>query len=206
MLNVVWGNIFFKLSFIFFKVERLHQEPLERPAVYCLNHTSYLDIPMLFVGIPGYFKVIGKSELNKVPLFGYMFKNLYISLNRKGKKSIKESIDKSKKAVDEGHDIVIFPEGTIPDTTIAPKMIKFKNGPFIIAIEKQIPIIPVTTPFNWKYLPDAKFPLRMHKLKMIFHEPIPTKGLTLDDLEELKQKTYNVMHESIKVHNPGMKL
>ena len=74
-------------------------------------------------------------------------------------------------AIDEGKNLVIFPEGGII-TLKDPVMAKFKDGAFRVAIEKQIAIVPVTIPFNWIILPPDEFLLRWHPLKVIFHEPI----------------------------------
>jgi len=79
-------------------------------------------------------------------------------------------------------------------------MARFKDGPFRIAIEKQIPVVPVTIPYNWIILPDdGKFLLnkRERKVKIIFHEPIETKGLKMSDMEDLKQKTFEIIDSEL---------
>jgi 1-acyl-sn-glycerol-3-phosphate acyltransferase len=101
-------------------------------------------------------------------------------------------------AVDEGKSLVIFPEGGIL-TKHAPAMIKFKDGAFRIAIEKQIPIVPVTIPNNWIILPDQEpLLLRWGLMKVIFHEPIDTKGITLKDVDTLKDQAYSTIHTELQ--------
>src|SRR5260221_1297629 len=94
--------------------------------------------------------------------------------------------------------ILIYPEGGII-TVDPPHVTLFKDGAFRTAIEKQIPIVPVTIPFNWIILRDQK-PLRLQrgKVKVIFHEPIETKGMTLDDVKILKQKAYAVIASELE--------
>ena len=81
-------------------------------------------------------------------------------------------------------------------------MIEFKDGAFRVAIEKQVPIIPVTIPYNWLILPDdGSYTPHRHLMKVIIHEPIETKGMTLDNLDELKSKTYTIIHEELLRQN-----
>ena len=107
-------------------------------------------------------------------------------------------------AIDEGKSLTIFPEGGIVSKH-HPHMVKFKDGAFRTAIEKQIPIVPVTIPFNWVILPD-KEPIRLHRgvIKVIFHEPIETASLTVEQIGELKQKVFDIInHELIHENRQG---
>ena len=107
----------------------------------------------------------------------------------------------SYQAIDEKISIAIFPEGTIPKNAGGP-MIPFKEGAFRMAIEKQVPIVPVTIPFNWLILPDdGKMIPKIHLMKMIIHQPIETTGMTLDQIPELSQKTYTVIQEEFDRQN-----
>ena len=97
--------------------------------------------------------------------------------------------------------MVLFPEGTIP-TKGAPNMINFKDGAFILAIEKQIPIVPVTIPYNWIILPNmGQKGLTLKKTKFIMHNPISTVGMSEDNVQELKAKTYEIIDKELKKHN-----
>jgi 1-acyl-sn-glycerol-3-phosphate acyltransferase len=101
------------------------------------------------------------------------------------------------RAIDEGKSLMIFPEGGIV-TKHPPNMVKFKDGAFRVAIEKQIPVVPVTIPFNWIILPDHPELLLNRKLmKIVFHEPIDTTEYTMDRIEELKEKVFNVIHHEL---------
>ena len=82
---------------------------------------------------------------------------------------------------------------------------EFKDGAFKIAIEKQIPIVPVTIPYNWLILPDdGKWSGRPHIAMAIFHEPIETRGMTLENLGELMTKTREVITKELALHNPNI--
>ena len=137
----------------------------------------------------------------KVPLFGYMFRGLYIAVDRESKMSKYKTMIQCAEALSNNVSIAIFPEGTIPKNN-NPDMIPFKEGAFGVAIEKQIPIVPVTFPYNWIILPDdGKFIPRRHLMKVIIHEPIETRGMTVNDIDALKEKTFKVIDEEIRKYN-----
>ena len=103
------------------------------------------------------------------------------------------------KALDDGKSLVIFPEGGII-TEKDPVMSKFKDGAFRASIEKQIPIVPVTIPFNWIILPPDQLLLTWKPLKIIFHEPIDPSGYTLQELDQLKARVKNVIASELQHH------
>lgn len=198
-VNRLWGVLvhFFCGLIIFRKGYR----KVEGPVVYVANHTSYLDISTMFLTLPGYFTIIGKHMLGKVALFGPMFRRLYIVVNRRSKDSRLESYKKSLEAIEKGRSLFVFPEGTIPGKG-APNMTPFKDGAFKVAIEKQIPIVPICFPYNWIILPDAKFfDARPHHIVMQFHDPISTEGMTLDQLGDLKNQVFDIIDKDIKRYN-----
>lgn len=200
-MNRVWAFFVFHLCFIPINIERRFNLNKSKAYIYCPNHTSYMDIPLLYHAIKNKLTFVAKSSLSKVPLFGYMYKRLQINVDRKSIKSKVDTYKKAEEAINDNRSIIIFPEGTIPAHD-APNMTRFKDGPFRIAIGKQIPIVPVTIPFNWIILPDNKMlSPTWHKVKIIFHEPIPTTGLTMEDVDTLKEKTFKVIEEELKKQN-----
>jgi 1-acyl-sn-glycerol-3-phosphate acyltransferase len=166
--------------------------------VYCPNHFSFLDIPLLTLSLPSFYVFVGLHNLEKIPLFGYFYKKIHITVNRNSFRNRYEVFQRCKDAVGEGKNLVIFPEGGIW-TTEFPKLSAFKDGPFRIAIEQQVPVVPVTIPYNWIIMPLIDFKqLRWHTSHIIFHEPISTEGLSLKDVDTLKQKTYLVIKEELE--------
>ena len=200
-LNRFWSKLQLLLYIIPISVERRgHLDPNKR-YVICPNHSSYIDIPMVLSHIPGFINFLGKSSLCKVPLWGPIYAKLYISVDRHSPVSMAKSYLLAVKAINAGRDVVIFPEGTIPETA-GSKLLEFKDGPFRLAIEKQIPVVPVTMPFNHIFLPavDGKFIVNWHPLRMIIHEPIPTTGLTRADLEPLKNKVHHIIQSELALY------
>ena len=169
--------------------------------VFCCNHTSYLDIVLTYCIIPFYFVFMAKKELLNVPLFGNFFKDMDIAVDRKSRIGSHKALLRAGLDLEKGHSVVMFPEGTIaPD---APIMRNFKNGPFKLAIDKQVPIVPVTFLSNYKILPAKNNFIKYGGpgiAKAIVHEPIKTAGLTENDLVPLRNKVHSIITNALEQH------
>jgi 1-acyl-sn-glycerol-3-phosphate acyltransferase len=170
--------------------------------VFCANHASYLDIAAMGVVLRNFYAFIGKQAIAKVPLFGYMFRRLHIPVNRESRLSGYEVVQRAIHLLHHGRSIMIFPEGGIKSKNL-PRLAPFKDGAFKMAIESQVPVVPITFPYNWMILPDdGKLLFRRHAIKAIVHEPIPTAGLTLADLESLKKRTFEIIDRELDRYYP----
>lgn len=199
ILNRWWARLMYTLIAIPFTVEaRAKLDPAQQ-YIFSPNHTSYLDIPTLGL-CPHNAIFVGKNDMERIPAFGYMYRKLHITVDRAKLRSRYTSLLQARTALEEGKSLVIYPEGGIMSKNI-PTMAPFKDGAFRLAIEKQIPIVPVTIPFNWIILPDKEFLLHWHPLKVIFHEPLQTKGMTMDDLDSLKEKVFTIIQKELTKHN-----
>ena len=188
----------FNLIFLPYKVECRSKLDQKKQYIFCPNHTSYLDIATMgFNPINAVF--IGKNDMERIPLFGFMYRKLHITVDRSKLKSRMNTLIQSMKAVDDGKSLIIFPEGGIY-TDNPPHMTPFKDGAFRTAIEKQIPVVPVTIPFNWIILPDQPILLRRRLMKIVFHEPIETTGYTLEAVNELKDLVFETIDKELKAH------
>lgn len=198
-INRWWAKLLFTFVFLSYEIECHAKLDPKRTYIFCPNHFSYLDIPTMGLN-PCNTLFVGKNDMEKVPFFGFMYRRLHITVNRESIRSRGHTLKKTMLAIEDGKSLVIYPEGGMM-TQQAPQMVPFKNGAFRAAIEKQIAIVPVTIPFNWIILPDQS-PLRLNrgKVKVIFHEPIETARLTLEDINELKEKVYNTIDEELKRH------
>lgn len=207
-LNVyVWSKLIFWFGFIpVYRINYRENVKKRQNYVVCANHSSYIDIPLIFYTYRKNFTIIGKAELNKIPLFGYMFKNIYIAVDRQSRASKIKSYKESLQAI-EKKSVVFFPEGTIGDE-ITYNLLEFQEGAFRLAIQKKTPILPVTMPNNWVILHDkgTKTGMRWKKAPVIFHEPIETKDMTLDDVDSLKDQVRNTIQAELdKWNKPRIK-
>jgi 1-acyl-sn-glycerol-3-phosphate acyltransferase len=174
---------------------------LPKPCVVVSNHTSYLDIVLSPFYITHTAVYMGKSELLKAPLFGAFFVYLDIPVNRKSITDAHKALVTAGKKLDQGLSQVIYPEGTISNEG---KLKSFKNGAFKLAIEKQVPIVPVANLNNWKLLQNGGF-FKSHGspgiARMVVGDPIETKGMDEKNLEELKNKVHNFIQSELNTYN-----
>jgi len=167
-----------------------------QPYVFCPNHASILDTVITYVAIPNYFHFMGKAELRKAPLFGIFFKHMNIAVDRGSIRASHRAFMRAHHDIQKGISISIFPEATVP--ACAPKLGPMKNGAFKLAIENQIPLVPVTYLNTWKILPEHKIIPGPHKVLIYIHEPIITKGMTDADLKTLKDDTIKAIGSVLK--------
>lgn len=201
LVHKVWAIFFLGMSGVPWKMIYYFRPVKNQQYIICANHFSILDIATTAF-LPINFIFVGKSSLGKIPLFGYMFRKLHISVDRNSLKDRYKALKESMKAIDEGKSLVMFPEGGVL-TDCPPQMSRFKEGPFRVAIEKQIPILPVTIPYNWLILPDDKsYLLYPRRAYVVVHPPIETKGLGLADIPKLQQQLYEIINSELKKYNP----
>jgi len=199
IINRIWAWIYFPVIGLPWRVEyRKKLDPSKR-YIFCPNHFSYLDIAIM--GLNKHDTIfVGKSQMEKIPLFGFMYRKLHITVDRDKLSSKYSTFTRSLAALDAGKSLVIFPEGGIV-THRPPVMGRFKDGPFRAAIEKQVELVPVTIPFNWIILPDSRY-LRLNwkPMKLIFHEPINPAGYTLKDMDSFKETVHHIIDTELKRH------
>lgn len=186
------------LSGIFTSVKNRHHIKKGQAYVITPNHSSYLDIIILYQTFTQYFVFMGKKSLAKVPVFGIFFKKMNIPVDRKSRVDGKRAMDRCGQELDKGRSVVMFPEGTI--SVNVPEMLKFKNGAFKLAIEKQVPVIPITFFTNYKRLEMAGLfsgKAGPGMAKAVIHEPIPTVGMTEDDVPALRDKVFKIITDEL---------
>jgi len=177
------------------------KKKLPKPCIIVSNHTSYLDIVFSTFYIDHTAVYMGKYELLQIPLFKYFFKYLDIPVNRKSIKDSHKAFSDAGKKIDEGLSQVIYPEGTISEFG---KLKPFKNGAFKLAIEKQVPIVPVANLNNWKYLQNGGFFKsygRPGRPVIIVGEPISTIGMEDKNIAELKDKVHTFIAQELEKFN-----
>ncbi len=188
------ARTFFTLIFIPMKIRCEEGVDLKSQYVIIANHFSYIDIPALAaLNIP--FKFIGKMQVNNIPVLGYIFKNLHIMVDRDSKNSRKQTYIDSFKSIDEGYSIGLFPEGGIK-TEKVPTMAPFKNGAFAMALEKKIPILPVSLLGAYKIMKGSFF-ISWSPCEIICHKPISTDGFTTKDIDKFRDKCYDILQAEL---------
>ena len=178
----------------FFQFE--FEEPIDwsKPYIICGNHTSNLDIASMCLLVKSDYCFMGKEELKDGLVTGLFFRSSDIPVNRESNISSYRAFKKAAEKLQQGTNMIIFPEGKIADD-YPPVLQPFKNGPFKLAIAHKIPIIPVTALNTWKMLWDdgTKYGTMPGICKIKVHKPIDTEHLTMNDVENLREKVFGLL-------------
>tara|TARA_B100001758_G_scaffold105218_1_gene90135 strand:- start:54812 stop:55570 length:759 start_codon:yes stop_codon:yes gene_type:complete len=195
-LTRYWSKATLILSFLFPRVEWEEKIDKNKNYIFCPNHVSTLDIPLILAILPVPLQYIGKAEIAKLPLFGYFYKNNSVIVNRENKRDSYSAYVKAGERLNKGLSMCIFPEGGIPKSNVLLK--KFKNGPFRLAIEQNITIIPITLSNNKKLFPQEYFKGRPGIAKVKVHKAIHLKNLEEKAIENLNKLVYNTIFVELK--------
>lgn len=190
-----WAYIFSKLTFIKYKIYGKEHIKKGQPYIFTCNHSSYLDSPAIPLTIPGAVRILAKKELVKIPVLGFIIKAVVVVVDRSSNKSRQKSMAILKKILSSGTSIFIFPEGTMnrTDRPLNP----FYDGAFRIAIDTQTPIMPMVIINSGKLLPPSGLPIKQGTITVKVCGPVEVKGLTYEDIPEIKQKVFLMMEKEI---------
>lgn len=191
-----WANTIlfvmgFKISF-----DEEHKVEKGKSYVFIANHTSMIDLMVMLSVVKNPAVFVGKKELTKIPVFGFFFKRTSIVVNRSCENSRKEVYIYAQKKINRGYSICIFPEGLVPDDESV-ILSEFKNGAFRLAIEHQIPIVPMVFYDCKKYFSYTFFSGSSGTLRVKVFPFINTKGLELKHMETLKNDTFEFIFREI---------
>lgn len=206
--NEKWYPFFFRLARLWAKiilfgmgfiVSVKKEQLLEKGKSYMLisNHTSMTDIMlMLYIVKDNPFVFVGKKELAKIPIFGFFYKRTCILVDRGDSKSRKEVFDQAQKRLNQGLSICIFPEGGVPDDQTV-VLDEFKDGAFRLAIDHQIPIVPMTFYDNKKRFSYKFFSGSPGKMRVKVHKFIEAKGKTQHDKKIIKTEVHQLIYKAL---------
>jgi len=195
----IWMSIFLPLVGCPVRRKGKHHFKKGENYVVVVNHNSLVDIPVSTPWIPGPNKTLAKVEMARIPLFGIIYRAGSILVDRKADASRKESFTRMQETLKLGIHLCLYPEGTRNKST-APLQ-PFYDGAFIAAIRAQKPIVPAVIFGTKEILPNKpKLWARPKTIRYHFLEPIPTKGLSMSDRHELKEKVFRIMESYIIQH------
>ena len=166
----IWGWLFCRVFLLPVHVEGNEYLDPKQAYIFVPNHQSMFDI-FLLLGFLGHkFKWVMKKELAKVPLVGFACKCCgFIYINRTGKSSIAESMNKADDTLRQHKSLAIFAEGT---RTRTGRLGTFKRGAFKLAVEQNLPIVPISLNGCYEAMPKGRYLVKRHPLKLIVHQPI----------------------------------
>jgi 1-acyl-sn-glycerol-3-phosphate acyltransferase len=160
--------------------------PRDRAAVYCCNHQSNVDPPILYTALHPRMHILYKREIDRIPVLARAFRmGGFIPIDRGKKESAMQSIEAGARSLEAGHSFLIFPEGTRSKTD---EMLPFKKGGFIMAIKAGAPIVPVAIQGGRRAMQRGSMIIRPVTVSIRVGKPIETAHLTLDDRDALIER------------------
>jgi 1-acyl-sn-glycerol-3-phosphate acyltransferase len=200
-LFTLWSKVFRLFIGLPAKVQHETGTFPEGPFVICANHASYMDIVLMPTVLrKQHFLFMGKHEILSYPFLRIFFKRLHIPVNRNSQIQSAKSFIQASRAIKSGWSIALFPEGGIPDGQ-RPKMIPFKTGAFKLAMDNQVPVVPVTFVNNYKLFTDPEDlwgKARPGLAKVIVHAPITPEDYRNQTPEELAQHVYAIIDKPLR--------
>ena len=199
-LCMLWADIWFFL--VAMPVKRIYEAPHDRsrPYIFVTNHISFLDAAVIVKAYRQPIRPLGKAEMSKVPVFGFIYEKAIVTVDRSSAESRGESVRILGSVISKGISVLVFPEGTFNMTG---KPLKdFYDGAFRVAIETQTPIKPVLfldayERMNYKSI----FSLSPGRCRIVYMDEVKVGGLTVNDITFLKEKVYRLMEEKLLHYN-----
>jgi len=173
-----------------------------QPYVVVMNHQSMFDIVTAFALVPVNLRFVAKAVLKYIPFLGwYMWRTRMIFVDRSNRMQAIRRLKRAGDQVRRGAVVLAYAEGT-RSTTGA--IMPFKKGPFMLAVQAQVPVVPLAIEGADKVLPAGGFRLRPGKVKLRIGEPIPTAGLALGDVEYLMKQVRDALIDlHVSIGGPG---
>ena len=168
--------------------------PQDSAVVFIANHQGYMDIPVLLANSDKQMGFISKAEILKVPILSDWMKLMQcVFLKRDSPKQSIEAMAKGVETVKKGYSLVIFPEG---HRSKGGPVQKFKSGSFKLAFRSEVPIVPVTIDGTWHLFEEKRKP-NPADIKITYHPPIQTKGLTKEEQQKLPETVQQIVESAL---------
>lgn len=193
----IWAKfILFGMGF-YYKIDKNQEMEDRKSYMIVANHTSMADIMLMLALTKNPFVFVGKKELSKIPLFGFFYKRSCILVDRSSSKSRMEVFNRAQKRINQGLSICIFPEGGVPDDESV-LLDTFKDGAFRLAIDHQIPIVPITFADNKKRFSYTFFSGSPGLMRVKMHSHIETSGKTSDNRKEVREEVRDIIFSQLQ--------
>lgn len=194
-----WADLWLLLIGIYHQRIVEHEMKSEHPYIFVSNHNSYMDIPQMLKAIRRPLRILGKAEMGKVPVFGFIYNACVVPVLRGSAEARAKSVVVLKSVLSKGISIYIAPEGTF-NMTDKP-LIDFYDGAFRLSIETQTPIKPMlfldgVDRMHWNSI----FAISPGRLRTVYLEEISPEGYTSSQVEQLKQKVYDLMEQKLHAY------
>jgi 1-acyl-sn-glycerol-3-phosphate acyltransferase len=188
-----WAWLILRTTGVRVEVRGLERIELRRSYVFAANHQSIYDIPIVFWSLPLQLRIIAKASLGRFPFLGWHLQrtgHLLVDRTNPGAGILK----KMARLVGAGRSLIIFPEGT---RSIDGSVSRFKGGTFLLAIDANVPIVPVSIARSRFVMLKGRLMTRPGDVTLTIHEPIPTAGVTREQARELAERVRSIVRQNV---------
>lgn len=195
-LCMLWADLWFFLVFIWHK--KMYEAPHDKSKSYIFvsNHISYIDAAIIPKAYRQPIRPLGKVEMSKVPVFGFIYRNAIVTVDRSSASNRANSVRILKSLINKGISVLVFPEGTFNMTTQPLK--DFYDGAFRVAIETQTPVKPVLFLDAYRRMPyESLFSMSPGRNRIVYLDEIQVTGYTLSDVALLKEEVFALMERKL---------
>jgi 1-acyl-sn-glycerol-3-phosphate acyltransferase len=166
-------------------IGREHLEP-SQAVVFCCNHQSNIDPPILFQVLHPRLHILFKRELTRLPLLGRTFQiGGFVPIDRHSREHSMAAIEQAAASLRQGNSFLTFPEGTRSRTG---ELLPFKRGPFLMALKAQVPVVPVAISGGTASMRKGSPIVRPTVVTVRIGTPVDTRGMDLSDREKLAEE------------------
>ena len=201
--GMIWSKITCIISLCPVKVTGRELIDNKKSYVFIANHQGAYDIFLVYGYLEQPIKWIMKQSLRKIPFVGYACEKCgFIFVDNSSPQAAAKAIEEAKRRLKDGASVFLFPEGSRSETG---ELGKFKKGAYQMAIDLNLPVVPVTINGSFHIMPKDTLLFTPHEMEMIIHEPIETGEYKTDNLREaatnmraLVDKTKEIIAKDLK--------
>ncbi len=191
----IWAFVLLFGTGIFYKLYKKTDKPFRQPSIIIANHTSMMDIMLMYAIHKKPMLFVGKKELVKLPVFGAIYKRNNILVDRDDEKSRMKVLRQCMAKLKEDYSICIFPEGGVPDESIF--LDEFKDGPFVTAALGNVDLAIYTFCGMKERLPYAFFRGGPGKVNAFLNDIVEKGTFSRKQTEEFKDYARSVIVEQL---------
>ncbi len=193
---IVWARVMCAIAFVRVRIVGRHLYDTKQSYIFVSNHQSAYDIFPIYGYIGSRFVWIMKQEIQKIPLVGKACEAVgHIFIDRSSAIKSKRSMEAAERKLRNGLSVVLFPEGS---RTRDGALGRFKRGAFSIAADLHLPVVPITINGAYDVLPAGSCLIKPGRIELIFHQPLDTSELTIDNLNAFIETTRNIIANDLK--------
>jgi 1-acyl-sn-glycerol-3-phosphate acyltransferase len=191
----LWGRILTWLVPVRVEIEGLDSIDPDRSYVVVANHQSQFDIPVVY-GFSGLdLRWVAKAEVGRIPFVAAGCRAIgHIFINRSDPDQARSAINRAVERLKPGTGLMFFPEGT---RSRSGQLMPFKKGAFRVAIDQQLPVLPVTITGTRDILPADSLRLRPGRVRLKFHAPVSTEGMGAGQVGELRRRVHGIIESGL---------